>query len=90
MRFRNGRPAHYRVSRSPQITGASHVAGSEGWAEKRGENTLATCKLRQQPEITEFTDFDIERAELDGFADYVLNDTPIRSAGRCGARHRTT
>lgn len=53
-----------------------HVAGSEGWAEMRGESTLATCKLRKQPEITEFTDFDIERAELDGFADYVLNDTP--------------
>jgi predicted dehydrogenase len=53
-----------------------HVAGSEGWAEMRGESTLATCKLRQQPEITDYEGIDIERAELDGFADYVVNNAP--------------
>jgi predicted dehydrogenase len=50
-----------------------HVAGSKGWAEMRGETTLATCQLRQQPVITEFDPIDIERAELDAFADYVTN-----------------
>jgi predicted dehydrogenase len=47
-----------------------HVAGSEGWAEMRGETTLATCLLRQQPEITEMDYVDIERAELEAFADW--------------------
>ena len=51
-----------------------HVTGSEGWAEMRGERTLATCKLRENPEITEFDYVDIEKAELEAFADLVQTD----------------
>ena len=56
-----------------------HVAGSKGWAEMRGERTLATCKLRKTPEITEFEYVDIEKAELEAFADLVQTgaDFPV-------------
>ena len=52
-----------------------HVAGSKGWAEMRGESTLATCRLRENPKITEFDYVDIEKAELEAFADLVQMDT---------------
>ena len=45
----------------------------------RGESTLATCKLRKTPEITEFEYVDIEKAELEAFADLVRQgkDFPV-------------
>ena len=51
-----------------------HVTGSEGWAEMRGERTLATCRLRKSPEIIKFDYVDIEKAELEAFADLVQTD----------------
>ena len=40
----------------------------------RGERTLATCRLRKSPEIIKFDYVDIEKAELEAFADLVQTD----------------
>lgn len=70
-RFKSGATGHLSCIAVTANYWRFHVAGSEGWAEMRGEITLATCKLRQQPEITEFDYVDIEKAELEAFADMV-------------------
>ena len=53
-----------------------HVIGSKGWVEMRGERRLAVAGLEGDPEIIDFDYVDIERAELEGFADAVAGKTP--------------
>ena len=54
------------------------MAGSRD-GRKCDETTLATCNLRQKPEITEFGYVDIEKAELEAFADYVKKGASFRT-----------
>lgn len=44
---------------------------SKGWAELRGHETLAVRMLGEQETVEDFGDFDIEKAELESFADAV-------------------
>ena len=53
-----------------------HVIGSQGWAEMRGEHCLAVSALEGEPEIINFEPVDIEKAELEAFADAVAGGTP--------------
>lgn len=71
LRFKSGATGHLSCIAVTANYWRFHVAGSKGWAEMRDETTLATCNLRQKPEITEFGYVDIEKAELEAFADYV-------------------
>lgn len=53
------------------------VIGSEGWAEMRGERQLAVSGLEGEPTVTDYDHVDIERAELEAFADCVATNTPF-------------
>lgn len=44
---------------------------SKGWAELRGHATLAVCMIGEEETSETFSDFDIERAELEAFADAI-------------------
>ena len=63
LRFKSGATGHLSCIAVTANYWRFHVAGSKGWAEMRDETTLATCNLRQKPEITEFGYVDIEKAD---------------------------
>lgn len=52
------------------------VFGTRGWAEMRGYRTLTTCLIGEPTQTTEFPEFDMERAELEAFADAVAGRAP--------------
>ncbi|XSC48379.1 Gfo/Idh/MocA family protein [Bradyrhizobium sp. RDT10] len=51
------------------------VFGTEGWAEMHGHEQLTFARVGQDPETTCFAAVDIERAELEAFARFVLDQT---------------
>lgn len=50
------------------------VFGTKGWAEVRDESRLEVRMIGEDPVIEEFSGFDMERAELEAFADTVTSD----------------
>jgi predicted dehydrogenase len=50
--------------------------GSAAWAEIGGEHTLTVCRLDASPETRSFAPTDVERAELEAFADAVAGRSP--------------
>lgn len=53
------------------------VFGSKGWAEVRDQERIEVRLIDGKPEVEEFPGVDIERAELEAFADTVVNGTPF-------------
>ncbi len=51
------------------------VFGSKGWAEVRDNNRLEVRLIGGEPDVTEFDPFDMERAELEAFADVLTDGT---------------
>ncbi len=51
------------------------VFGSKGWAEVRDNSRLEVRLIGEEPEVTDFAPFDMERAELEAFADVLRDGT---------------
>ena len=54
-----------------------HVLGSKGWIEMHGVRALTVSDLDRVVETTRFEPVDIERAELEAFADAITAGTPF-------------
>jgi len=52
------------------------VLGSRGWAEIRDEHALTVCRLGGKPATRVYPPDDVERAELEAFADAVAGTAP--------------
>lgn len=53
------------------------VFGSKGWAEVRDNRRLEVRLIGNEAEVTEFAPFDMERAELEAFADVLTEGAPF-------------
>jgi predicted dehydrogenase len=53
------------------------VFGSKGWVEMRWHETLVVCRINEQERILNFDPVDIERAELEAFAEAVRTASPF-------------
>lgn len=55
------------------------VYGAKGWAEMRGQRQLAVRMIGEDETVADMADFDVERAELEHFADTVAGraDYPV-------------
>jgi len=52
------------------------VFGDKGWVEMRGPRKLTISKVGGEPEVIEFEETDIERAELEAFATAITGGAP--------------
>lgn len=77
LRFRSGMTGTLATMTTTADLWRLQVYGSKGWAEMRGQSTLAMRLIDGQETVTEFAPIDTERAELEAFADAVEGVAPF-------------
>ena len=50
-----------------------HLFGSKAWVQMNGQNEIITSFINQKPKTKQFSDANIERLELESFAQSILN-----------------
>ena len=50
-----------------------HLFGSNAWVQMNGQNEIITSFINQKPKTKQFSDVNIERLELESFAQSILN-----------------
>ncbi len=77
LRFATGATGYLATLTATASLWRLQVFGTKGWAEMRGEKTLAVLMAQEtQEEVTGFGPLDTERAELEAFADAIAGGTP--------------
>jgi predicted dehydrogenase len=82
LRFENGKSAYLGTFNATGRIWSLRVFGTKGWLEIRHQSELIFRNLEGEEEVVDFGDTDIERAELEAFADTVANgaDYPVSDA----------
>jgi len=78
LKFENGLTGVLTTIFATQKLWHIRVFGDKGWAEVHGETSFELRPLGGDPVVEDFSGFDMNRAELEGFADTIANGTPYR------------
>jgi predicted dehydrogenase len=78
LKFENGLTGLLTTIFATQKLWHIRVFGDKGWAEVHGETNFELRPLGGEPVVEDFSGFDMNRAELEGFADTIANGTPYR------------
>lgn len=76
LRFAGGATGYLGTCLSTPYYWRVQALGSAAWAEVRDEHTLTVCRPSSAPVTHGFTPTDVERAELEAFADAVAGRAP--------------
>jgi predicted dehydrogenase len=76
LRFASGATGYLATLTATPDEWRLQLFGSKGWAEIRDHNRLTITRTGADKEVLDFPPFDIERAELEAFADAVTTGEP--------------